>query len=493
MMKTWKKIALALSAVLVVACNHDDNILPVKPKKPDTPNPPTQSILPKKELRGVWMATVWGLDWPRGEYNAESQKASYIAYMKALEKNNINAVFVQVRGRADAFYKSDYEPWCQYLTGEVDKDPGYDVLRFMIDEAHKRGIAFHAWFNPYRVATKKATDAAFPALDSRIPQAMMVDYKTIRMYNPALPEVRQRIFDIIKDLISKYDVDGVHIDDYFYPSLTAGETIKDEEEYKKYAPKDNNGKPTITIEEFRRNNVDLAVKGIHDVVQATRPEVVFTVSPAGDPDYNYNTMYADVVKWSREGWTEAIIPQLYFPMGNAATNFNQRLIWWSQYTFKNALFIGYGTYKFGDPKYPAAYQNASELAKQFAFASKYNKVTGSVLYSAKDLLNNPVDILSVIKDVYKQPAVLPYLGKQTATPPSTPTNVRANGKTLQWNGPDGAYFAVYRDNGVGKEATTIAVTRQQEVTLTEAGTYFVTAVSKKDNAESQPTTPVKVN
>ena len=250
MMKTWKKIALALSAVLVVACNHDDDILPDKPKKPDAPNPPTQSILPKKELRGVWMATVWGLDWPRGEYNAESQKASYIAYMKALEKNNINAVFVQVRGRADAFYKSDYEPWCQYLTGEVDKDPGYDVLRFMIDEAHKRGIAFHAWFNPYRVATKKATDAAFPALDSRIPQAMMVEYKTIRMYNPALPEVRQRIFDIIKDLITKYDVDGVHIDDYFYPSLTAGETIKDEEEYKKYAPKDNDGKPTITLKSY---------------------------------------------------------------------------------------------------------------------------------------------------------------------------------------------------------------------------------------------------
>ena len=116
-----------------------------------------------------------------------------------------------------------------------------------------------------------------------------------------------------------------------------------------------------------------------------------------------------------------------------------------------------------------------------------------MLYSAKDLLNNPVDILSVIKDVYKQPAVLPYLGKQAATPPSTPTNVRANGKTLQWNGPDEAYFAVYCDNGAGKEATTITVTRQQEVALTEAGTYFVTAVSKKDNTESQPTTPVKVN
>ena len=482
-MKTWKKVALALCVLLVVACHRDD--------KNDQPDLSNQPILPKKELRGVWMATVWGLDWPQGEYDAEAQKASYVAYMDLFKQNNINAVFVQVRGMADAFYKSAYEPWCQYLTGQADKDPGYDVLRFMIDEAHKRGIAFHAWLNPYRVATKKADAAAFPALDSRIPQAMTVDYKTIRMYNPALPEVRQRIFDIVKELITKYDVDGVHIDDYFYPSLASGETIKDEKEYEQYVAKDKDGKPTITVEDFRRNNVDLTVKGIHDVIQATRPEVAFTISPAGNPDYNYNTMYADVLKWSREGWSEAIIPQLYFPMGSAESGFNHRLHWWSQFTYNNALFVGYGTYRFGSDK-AAAYQSSAELANQFAFAQKFHKVKGSVLYSAKDLLNNPVGILSVIKDVYKHPAVLPYLGKQQATPPSAPTNVRANGKTLQWNGADGAYFAVYRSNGAGKEATTIAVTHQQEVTLNEAGTYFVTAVSKKDNAESQPSATIEV-
>ena len=153
-MKTWKKVALALCVLLVVACHRDDNN--------DQPDLSNQPILPKKELRGVWMATVWGLDWPQGEYDAEAQKASYIAYMDLFKQNNINAVFVQVRGMADAFYKSAYEPWCQYLTGQADKDPGYDVLRFMIDEAHKRGIAFHAWLNPYRVATKKADATVFP-------------------------------------------------------------------------------------------------------------------------------------------------------------------------------------------------------------------------------------------------------------------------------------------------------------------------------------------
>lgn len=482
-MKTWKKIALALSTVLVVACHHDDNNSQTETA--------TQPLLPQKELRGVWMATVWGLDWPRGNYDADAQKASYVAYMDLFEQNNINAVFVQVRGMADAFYKSDYEPWSKYITGEADKDPGYDLLRFMIDEAHKRGIAFHAWLNPYRVSTKKATDANFPELDSRIPQTMTVDYKTIRVYNPALPEVRQRIFDIVKDLITKYNVDGVHIDDYFYPALTAGESIKDANDFMRFAPKDGEGKPSITIEDFRRNNVDLTVKGIHDVIQATRPEVAFTVSPAADPAYNYDRMYADVLKWSREGWTEAIIPQLYFPMGSAQTNFNHRLHWWSQFTFNNALFVGYGTYKFGSVQTPA-YQSAAELSNQFAFAKRYKKVMGSVLYSAKDLTENPVNILAAIKEAYKLPAVLPYLGKYTATLPATPTNVRANGKTLQWNGAEGAYYAVYRSNGVGKEAVTVAVTRQQEVALADSGTYFVTAVSKKDNAESEPSAMVEV-
>ncbi len=484
-MKTWKKIALTMSALLVVACHQDDDN-----NKPDSTN---QTLLPNKELRGVWMATVWGLDWPNGTYDMEAQKASYIAYMDLFEQNNINAVFVQVRGMADAFYKSEYEPWSKFITGEIDKDPGYDVLRFMIDEAHKRGIAFHAWINPYRVATKPASETSFPPLDSRIADSLVVSYRTIRMYNPAMPKVRQRIADIVKDLITKYDVDGVHIDDYFYPSLTTGETIKDEVWFNRYAPKDNEGKPTISVEEFRRNNIDLTVKGIHDVIQATRPEVVFTISPAGNPDYNLNTMYADVVKWSREGWAEAIIPQLYFPMGSAESTFNHRLHWWSQFTFNNALFVGYGINRFGDADSPAAYQSATELANQFNFAKKYRKVSGSVLYSAKYLVSNPVDILSAIKEAYKQPAVLPYLGKQQAAPPATPSNVRANGKTLQWDGADGAYFAVYRSNGPGKEATTVAVTRQQEATVTDAGTYFVTAVSKKDNAESQPSEPIAVN
>jgi len=218
-MKTWKKIVVMLCTGLIVAC-HDSN-------NTDEPVIETKPLLPKKELRGVWMATVWGLDWPRGDYNAETQKAKYIEYMNLFANNNINAVFVQVRGMADSYYESPYEPWSKYITGVAGKKPDYDVLRFMIDEAHKRGISFHAWLNPYRIATRAKKTDNFPDLDAKIPVALTRDYSNIRVYNPALPEVRQRINNIVKDLITKYDVDGVHLDDYFYPDLPADESLND--------------------------------------------------------------------------------------------------------------------------------------------------------------------------------------------------------------------------------------------------------------------------
>lgn len=477
-MKTWKKIVVMLCTGLIVAC-HDSN-------NTDEPVIETKPLLPKKELRGVWMATVWGLDWPRGDYNAETQKAKYIEYMNLFANNNINAVFVQVRGMADSYYESPYEPWSKYITGVAGKKPDYDVLRFMIDEAHKRGISFHAWLNPYRIATRAKKTDNFPDLDAKIPVALTRDYSNIRVYNPALPEVRQRINNIVKDLITKYDVDGVHLDDYFYPDLPADESLNDSVEFKAHVKKNTKGEYEMSLADFRRNNVNLAIKGIHDVIQATRPEVVFSISPAGNNDNNYNHLYADVLKWSREGWAEAIIPQLYSPMGSGKTNFNHRLHWWAQFTYNNALFVGYGIYRFDPASTEASYQTSEDLAKQFAFASTMRKVQGSVLYSALNMLENKTDIMAVLREVYKNPAVLPYLGKAKAVLPGSPTGLQISGSELKWTGPANAYFAVYRSNGAGKTATVIAVTREMKQTLPQTGTYFVTAVSKKDNAESEP-------
>ena len=213
-------------------------------------------LLPAKEMRAVWMATVYGIDWPNTLYTQAAQKRLYTKYLDSLKALNINTVFFQVRSMADAFYNSPYEPWSRFITGQVNKNPGYDVLKFLIDEAHKRCMSFHAWINPYRIATRSDNTKSFPALDSRIPKTLIKDYNKIRVFNPALPETRAYLDTIVKDLITKYNVDGIHMDDYFYPSLTSGESMNDDAEYKKY------GGSFSDITNWRRENVNLMVQSL---------------------------------------------------------------------------------------------------------------------------------------------------------------------------------------------------------------------------------------
>lgn len=303
------------------------------------------------------------------KYDADVQKKLYTDYLDLLVGYNMNAVFFQIRGMADAFYESEYEPWSKYITGSAGVRPDYDVLGFLVEEAHKRGIQFHVWLNPYRIATRANKNAAFPKLDAKIPMELVKDYEKIRVYNPALPEVQERIVNIVKEIITKYDVDGIHMDDYFYPSLEASETMNDGTEFQKY------GKDKFkNIEDFRRNNVNTVVRNIQKTIIETRPEVIFSISPAADMERNYNTLFADVNTWAKEGWVDVVIPQLYFATGNDATSFNLRLDLWSQYTYENHLLIGYGIYKFGDSQYGSKFQSSDDLMKQFELASAKPKV-----------------------------------------------------------------------------------------------------------------------
>lgn len=440
--------------------------------------PPPTVILPKKELRGVWVTTAWGIDWPMEDYNAATQKKKYTDYLDLLVANNMNAIFFQIRGMADAFYDSQYESWSQYITGTAGAKPTYDVLGFLVEEAHKRGIQFHAWLNPYRISTRANSGSAFPKLDAKIPAAMIKEYEKIRVYNPALPEVQTRITQIVKEIITKYAVDGIHMDDYFYPSLEAGEKMNDDAEYEKY------GKSQFgNIADFRRNNVNVVIQNIQKTIIETRPEVIFSVSPAANMDNNYDVLFADVKKWSKEGWVDVIIPQLYFATGTDANSFNQRLDLWSQYIYENHFLIGYGIYKFGDPAYGSVFQSSEDLKKQFDFAGKKSKVKGSVLYSAKYLVENKVGIANAIKEIYKKPTLLPYLGRAAAQVPATPTNVKLSGNSLSWGAVDNASYAVYKSNGDGKEADLIGTTKEASFKLSAKGTYFITALNTR-HAES---------
>ena len=476
-----KKILQGTVVVLLIfvfqACRKETPDAPTTPTIPPVEN--TAMILPKKEMRAVWMATVWGLDWPEGKYSIDAQKKHYTDYLDRFKTLNINAVFVQVKGMGDAFYSSPYEPWSAAITGTRGTDPGYDVLQFMIDEAHARGIEFHAWMNPYRIATRAGVNNSYPALHESVNPAWVMSHEKIQIYNPALPEVRQRLADIVKDVITKYEVDGIHFDDYFYPDpSSAGQMISDDADYNKY------GASFSTKEDFRRANVDQAIKGVHDVIVATKPEVVFSVSPAPDPDYNYKTLFADVKKWNEQGWLDVVMPQLYQEIGNRFNDFQNRLTWWSQYNYKAALMVGHGYYKFGDGTSPAAFQTTTELEKQFELTRRNKKVVGNVLYSAKYIPLNKIGITTKLAEIFKHPSVIPFLGRAVAVAPVEPTNVKLEGSLLKWNTTGNIRTVVYFTADLKKEAVVLTVTDKNEWPVSAPGHYAVTTLNI-DSQESK--------
>lgn len=472
-------VVLFLSLVLN-ACKKDDNGIEPKPEEP----PPVEEeglMLPKKEMRAVWVTTAWGLDWPQSVHDAASQKQQYINYLEKFKDLNINAIFFQVKGMGDAFYDSSYEPWSVAITGTRGKDPGYDVLKFMIDEAHARGIEFHAWMNPYRIATRANAGTAYPSLHPSVKREWVMDLPTIQIYNPAHPEVRQRLADIVKETITRYDVDGIHFDDYFYPE---GQTFSDEADFEKY------GAGSSNIGDFRRSNVDKAIQAVHNVIVATKPGVVFSVSPAPDIAKNYNTLYADFKKWNQEGWIDVVIPQLYQEVGNQFNDFQLRLSAWSQITYKAALMVGHGYYKFGDPAMPNAFQSSAELQKQFDLTRRNSKVVGNAMYSARFIHLNKVGITDKLASLYADPAVMPFVGREVSAAPAAATNVRIENGDLKWNTAGNVKSVVYHFTDLKKEGKVLAITSEKSFEATAKGFYAV-ATLNSDNKESKPSEVVE--
>lgn len=466
-------------ALLFGSCskNSDDSPEPIPPKVDEN-----ILVYPAKEMRAVWMTTAWGLDWPLGDYSQAGQKQKYTEYLDKFKELKINTIFFQVRAMGDTYYESQYEPWATSITGVRGKDPGYDVLKFLIDEAHARGIEFHAWMNPYRIATRASSATPYPALHSSINSNWVVNHEKIQIYNPAKEEVRQRISNIVKELITKYDVDGVHLDDYFYPDpITAGTMISDQSDY------EVNGGGFSSIQAWRRSNVDKAIEGIYNTIVATKPEVVFSVSPAANKDYNYNTLYADLAKWCQSGWVDVLIPQLYQEIGNPSNNFQTNLGVWSQFAYKAAVVIGHGFYKFGDATASSAFQSTGELGRQLNMAKKNPKVVGSAMYSAKYVLENRIGITDELKKLYIDPAVMPFVGRSSIPAPTPVTNLRIEGNQLKWNTSGNVRSVVYyfpkTAPGGTREGKVLVVSSDNTFTIDKVGGYSVSTINS-DNKES---------
>ena len=386
---------------------------------------------PKYEFRGVWIATVVNIDWPsKPALTSFQQKGEYIKILDSLQKMNMNAVVVQVRPSADALYPSELEPWSEYLTGTqgVAPYPYYDPLKFMIDEAHKRNMEFHAWLNPYRaVFDVQRSKIASNHITRKKPEWFLT-YGNKKYFNPGLPEVMDYVTGIVQDIISRYDVDAIHMDDYFYPYKIPGKEFPDHAAYLKY------GKG-MSKDEWRRSNCDSIIRKIHDVIVDYRPLIKFGISPFGvwrnnskDPQgsftqagvSNYDDLYADILLWLKEGWIDYVAPQLYWEIGHRLCDYNELLPWWGRHNYRKHLYIGHGIYRYFESP-TAAWRRPDEIPNQIKYLRENRNVQGSIYFSVKDLLRNPMGWADSLKNnYYARPALVPPMPWIDTFKPQTP-------------------------------------------------------------------------
>ena len=370
---------------------------------------------PKNEFRGVWIATVVNIDWPKTAYdNVNKEKADYIATLETYKKLNYNAVIVQVRSVGDAFYPSELAPWSRFLTGKEGQAPTpyYDALAWMIEEAHNRGFEFHAWLNPYRATFDLNKNLLSPTHDVFKHPEWMIEYAGKIYYDPALPEVQAHLTKVVKEVVDKYDIDAIHFDDYFYPYTVPGKTFNDTASYRKYGA-------GLSLADWRRANVSNFVHTISTTIKASKPWVQFGISPFGvwrnksqDPKgsetqstSNYDDLYADPVLWMDQKWIDYIMPQLYWSMNNPRASYSKLVKWWSENSNNTALYIGHASYKIrGDAD--KSWNFVNEIPTQIDYARSFKKVGGSAYFSAKWFTDKNFDIVRLLEEnQYKYPAL----------------------------------------------------------------------------------------
>ncbi len=394
---------------------------------------------PKYEFRGAWIATVANIDWPtKGNYNPESQKAEFIKLLDLLVQNGMNAVIVQIRPASDAFYPSPYEPWSEWLTGKQGRAPVpyYDPLKFMIAESHKRGLEFHAWCNPYRAEFHMGKSSISPTHITRTHPGWFVPYGDKRYFDPGNKEAQEFVVRVIRDIVSRYDVDAVHFDDYFYPYRIAGKEFPDYRTFVKYGA-------GMSREDWRRSNVDSIIVKLHRAIRQENPHCKFGISPFGvwrnmDKDSlgsdtragqtNYDDLYADVLLWLKEGYIDYVVPQLYWEHGHRAAPYEVLVDWWSRHTYGKQCYIGLGIFKGGTN---TRWRDKTIIPLQIQDARSYPTLQGQVYFSSKSFQKNPNGWNDSLQHhYYKTPALIPPMPWIDSVAPLPPiiNNISLKGK-----------------------------------------------------------------
>lgn len=385
-------------------------------------------VSPNREFRGVWLATVGNLDWPVAGASAESQKTHLRQLLDKIKEANFNAVFFQIRTECDAFYLSDKEPWSRFLTGRQGVDPGYDPLAFAVEEAHKRGLELHAWFNPFRV--NYSASAAIVYANNHIsktrPEWLLRFSTNKQILNPGIPEVREYITAVVSEVVEKYAVDGVHFDDYFYPYPEGSFNGISQEDAQTFAQYGNGFK---NIKDWRRNNVNETIRLVNDRLKDIKPEIRFGISPfgiwktgvpAGTTGMNaYNVIYADAVTWLEKGFVDYLTPQLYWGIGSTQ-NYRRLLEWWADKAQAAGRHLYAGQIVNQTGYTPIEVPDQIKINRE----NQDRNVRGSVLFRANDLRQNKNQIFSALaSNTFKYPAAPPVMAWQRSPKPAAPVNV----------------------------------------------------------------------
>lgn len=425
---------------------------------------------PKRELRGAWIATYFNIDWPNKTQTPQQQRDAFITLVNHHQQTGNNVLYIQIRSQCDAMYPSVIEPWSGDLTGTqgVAPLPLWDPMAFMIDECHKRGIEFHAWINPYRAVGNTNNLPGFAAshVAKQHPEWILTvpGTTTVQILNPGLLPVRDYITSVVVDILQRYDVDGIHYDDYFYPSGT----ISDDDAF--------NADPRgFTVRaDWRRDNINLMIKRVYDSVKSIKPWVKFGVSPSGiyrnstNPAIgsatsgleHYTTYYADTKKWIQQGWVDYIAPQVYWYIGQPGSNYSVLIPWWNDNAYGRHIYIGMAGYKVGDPAQAAQWQSNSQIPDQLRMnrSLSYANVYGQSIYNTSSLRNNKLGFRDSMRlFFYQKPALLPLMPWRDNVAPGEPTALAvtrfgADSAVLSWTKPAAATneldkakrFVIYR-------------------------------------------------
>lgn len=471
-----------------------------------------QTTAPKREMRGVWISTHISLDWPVRTQTPDQQRTALTAILDHNKATGMNAAYFQVRSQSDAMYPSTLEPWSYYLTNSsgTAPSPAWDPLQFAIEESRKRGLEFHAWINPYRaVATlsNAGNNAMYgPTHVSRTHPEWLLTIGTVQILNPGLPAVREHVHAVVMDIVQRYDVDGIHFDDYFYPNGTPA-TI-DDAAYNA----DPRGFPNTAAgrADWRRDNINLLIASVGESITALKPWVKFGISPSGiyrsstDPAVgsptsagalqHYSAMFADSRKWLQSGWIDYLAPQVYWYIGQAGSDYQLLVPWWNENAFDRHMYIGLADYKMNT----AGWTSPAQIANQIAMNRSSSHIAGQVHFRHAFLQQNALGYRTDLKDnIYNKPAMLPaMLWKDSTVPAATgelSSTLNDNGSlTLTWSRAEGAdefdkarRYAIYRSEqpniDLENRDNLLALTDSNETSYTDgaiaAGKYYYYAVT----------------